>query len=152
MTRDQIIAANPLARHLTNRGYDLRKAGRNLVTNACPMAQHKKYHRCVTIDAEKDLWHCNDCKRGGSVIDWMMIEKDLSAADAMRTLGDERNSCEQTTNEHRNRPLRRLIVETYDYTDEAGKLLFQCVRYLPKAFGQRRPDGKGGWILESRRR
>jgi hypothetical protein len=38
------------------------------------------------------------------------------------------------------------IVATYDYTDEAGALLFQCVRYQPKDFRQRRPDGKGGWI------
>ena len=38
------------------------------------------------------------------------------------------------------------IVQTYDYTDEAGTLLYQVVRYDPKAFKQRRPDGKGGWI------
>src|SRR6185436_19822316 len=24
--------------------------------------------------------------------------------------------------------------------------LFQCLRYKPKAFSQRRPDGSGGWI------
>ncbi|HYT93014.1 MAG TPA: hypothetical protein VEL76_30130, partial [Gemmataceae bacterium] len=36
---------------------------------------------------------------------------------------------------------------TYDYTDEAGKLLFQVVRhYQGKDFDQRRPDGSGGWI------
>jgi hypothetical protein len=40
----------------------------------------------------------------------------------------------------------RKIVETYDYTDEAGNLLFQSVRYDPKAFRQRKPDGNGGWI------
>ena len=34
----------------------------------------------------------------------------------------------------------------YDYTDEIGALLFQVVRYKPKGFGQRRPDGNGGWI------
>src|SRR5262249_37399127 len=37
------------------------------------------------------------------------------------------------------------IVETYDYTDEEGALLYQNVRYEPKDFRQRRPDGKGGW-------
>ncbi|MCC6681137.1 MAG: AAA family ATPase [Phycisphaeraceae bacterium] len=40
---------------------------------------------------------------------------------------------------------QRRIVATYDYTDEAGKLLFQSVRYEPKGFKQRRSDGKGGW-------
>jgi len=38
------------------------------------------------------------------------------------------------------------IVATYPYTDEDGELLFQCLRYKPKAFSQRRPDGSGGWI------
>src|SRR6185503_13604752 len=38
------------------------------------------------------------------------------------------------------------IVATYDYTDADGVLLFQVVRYQPKDFRQRAPDGKGGWI------
>jgi hypothetical protein len=41
---------------------------------------------------------------------------------------------------------RSRIVAAYDYTDEAGKLLYQVVRYDPKDFRQRRPDGKGGWL------
>jgi hypothetical protein len=42
---------------------------------------------------------------------------------------------------------RKREVDTYDYTDEEGKLLYQVVRYAdPKGFRQRRPDGKGGWI------
>lgn len=38
------------------------------------------------------------------------------------------------------------IAATYDYRDRQGELLYQVVRYEPKAFRQRRPDGKGGWI------
>jgi hypothetical protein len=38
------------------------------------------------------------------------------------------------------------IVCTYNYTDENGGLLYQVVRYSPKNFRQRRPDGHGGWI------
>ena len=41
--------------------------------------------------------------------------------------------------------LGRLVAE-YDYTDEMGDTLFQVVRYEPKTFRQRRPDGNGGWI------
>lgn len=37
------------------------------------------------------------------------------------------------------------IVTTYPYVDEAGKLLYQVLRYEPKAFKQRKPDGAGGW-------
>lgn len=39
------------------------------------------------------------------------------------------------------------IVARYDYTDEAGVVLFQAVRLEPKRFFQRRPDARGiGWI------
>jgi hypothetical protein len=154
MTRGEIIAANPLRRFLRDRGYELRPAGKNFVTNACPVADHKKYHRCDTIDSDKNLWHCNDCKRGGTVIDWVILETSVDAADAMRMLGDKENVSKPPSHKSTARPARRLIAETYDYTDETGKLLFQCVRYLPKAFGQRQPDGNGGWIwnLESVRR
>ncbi|MGI8552810.1 MAG: hypothetical protein ACR2PL_18785, partial [Dehalococcoidia bacterium] len=40
------------------------------------------------------------------------------------------------------------IVECYDYTSAAGELLYQVVRYEPKDFRQRRPDGKGGWLWD----
>ena len=39
----------------------------------------------------------------------------------------------------------RRIVATYDYRDEDGILLFQVIRFDPKGFSQRRPDGDGGW-------
>lgn len=39
----------------------------------------------------------------------------------------------------------RRIAATYDYVDEHSQLLFQKVRYEPKDFRVRRPDGKGGW-------
>jgi DNA primase len=42
-------------------------------------------------------------------------------------------------------PARR-IVATYDYRDRYGELLYQVVRYEPKDFVQRHPDGHGGWI------
>jgi len=41
-----------------------------------------------------------------------------------------------------NKPNRRIIAE-YNYTDEAGKLLFQKIRYEPKDFRCRIPDGSG---------
>jgi hypothetical protein len=41
---------------------------------------------------------------------------------------------------------RRIQVATYDYVNEAGELLFQVVRFEPKTFRQRRPDGQGGWV------
>ena len=44
------------------------------------------------------------------------------------------------------RETRAKIVATYDYTDADGVLLYEVLRYEPKNFRQRRPDGNGGWI------
>ncbi len=41
----------------------------------------------------------------------------------------------------------RRMVATYNYHDADGTLIFQAVRYEPKGFAQRRPDGRGGWIF-----
>src|SRR5439155_7305110 len=41
---------------------------------------------------------------------------------------------------------KKTIAAIYDYTDENGTLLYQVVRYQPKDFRQRRPDGKGDWL------
>lgn len=53
-------------------------------------------------------------------------------------------------------PVTPRIVATYPYTDEAGQLLFECVRFTPKTFRQRRPDtakpGAWVWNLEGVRR
>lgn len=42
-------------------------------------------------------------------------------------------------------PGRARIVATYDYKDANGKLKYQNVRYEPKAFKVRKPDGNNGW-------
>ena len=56
--------------------------------------------------------------------------------------------------DHASQPQQKIIAKAYDYCDEGGSLLFQVVRYAPKDFRQRRPDGKDGWIwnLEGVRR
>lgn len=44
----------------------------------------------------------------------------------------------------------RRIKATYDYYDADGTLVFQVVRFEPKTFRQRQPDGKGGWLWHTR--
>ncbi|MCX5987012.1 MAG: hypothetical protein NTX54_11020, partial [Chloroflexi bacterium] len=41
---------------------------------------------------------------------------------------------------------RRTIAKIYQYRDENGTLVHETVRYAPKGFGQRRPNGQGGRI------
>ena len=47
----------------------------------------------------------------------------------------------------------RVETAHYDYVDESGALLFQVVRFFPKDFRQRRPDGASWvWNLNGTRR
>jgi hypothetical protein len=133
MSREEIIAANPIVEFVRGRGHELKPAGLNFATNGCPVTEHKKkWHRPVSIDVKKQLWFCNDCGLGGTVIDWVMREKGCDAAQAMRELGGGESDSQ--------------IVDVYDYVDENGQLKHQTVRYHPKRFKQRQPDGKGDYI------
>jgi hypothetical protein len=132
MSREEIIASNPIVEFVRRRGHEMLQAGKNFVTNASPVMQHKRGHRPVMIYPENSSWYDHDLKIGGSVIDWVMHERRCDAAQAMRELSRNNGASE--------------IVATYDYTDEGGNLIFQCVRAEPKDFWQRRPDGNGGWI------
>src|SRR5262245_6911228 len=126
MSREEIIAAKPIAEFLRKRGYEVRPAGENFVTNASPLTQHKRGHRPVIIYPKNDSWYDHDLKIGGSIIDWVMHERGCDAAQAMRELSGNNGAAE--------------IVAIYDYADEGGNLIFQCVRSKPKHFWQRRPD------------
>jgi putative DNA primase/helicase len=44
----------------------------------------------------------------------------------------------------------RRIAACYPYVDEDGRLLFEAVRFEPKGFAQRRPDGQAGWAWNLR--
>jgi RecA-family ATPase len=59
-----------------------------------------------------------------------------------------------TKQTHNDNKPKAKIVATYDYKDADGTLLYQNVRYEPKDFRQRRPDGNGGriWNLNDVRR
>ena len=136
MTREEIITANPIADFVRDRGHALQPVGENFVTSLCPATQHKRGHSPVMIYPKTQSWSCHDCKVGGTVIDWVMREQNVSAADAMQILGGGRNGSE--------------LVATYPYTDENGQLLYQVCRLDPKDFRQRQPDGRGGWLWNTK--
>jgi 5S rRNA maturation endonuclease (ribonuclease M5) len=41
-------------------------------------------------------------------------------------------------------------IGIYDYTNERGELRYQVLRFKPKRFSQHQPDGKGGWIYNTK--
>jgi P4 family phage/plasmid primase-like protien len=85
MTAAEITRANPLDAHLTGRGVALVGAGKQKTTNRCPNTEHKPGHLCVSVNCEKQVWHCNDCGTGGDVIRWMALEQGKSDADVLKS-------------------------------------------------------------------
>jgi putative DNA primase/helicase len=65
---------------------------------------------------------------------------------ALESRGVDRASLFPEKQNDRPKKNSRRIVATYRYADEEDLLIFEKVRYEPKEFSQRRPDGNGGWI------
>ena len=107
----------------------VKPSGRSKWTAKCPSHDESGQSLSVSEDSQgKVLLHCHaGCKTDAVMAALGLKMKDLFPEDGEST--------------H-----KRQIAETYDYTDEAGKLLYQVVRYTPKDFRQRKPDGAGGWI------
>lgn len=161
MDREEIIQKYPLVRTMEQRGVVLRGSGKTLTTNRCGGTQHKPGHNCVNVDTEKAVWYCNDCETGGSVIDFMALWDGVAVADVLKRFGTENGNGHNGSNGHVRRPAPDLdipqnkpvakgekVVATYNYTDEAGKLLFCVCRFEPKTFRQKAPDGNGGWVYK----
>ena len=82
-----------------------------------------------------------DGDRGGGVIELAMREKRTDKAGALSWLVERGHIPEREKTPDR----IGKIVAAYDYAAADGTLLFQVVRFDPKDFRQRVPDGRGGW-------
>jgi 5S rRNA maturation endonuclease (ribonuclease M5) len=108
---------------------DARRSGSNWMAR-CPAHDDNNPSLAIREVDGKVLLHCHaGCPQ-------------LAVIDALTTRGVWRHDQNET----------QRIVCTYDYTDEVGNLLYQVVRYMPKDFKQRRPDGAGGWIWQKGKR
>jgi Protein of unknown function (DUF3987) len=93
------------------------------------------------VNLKKNRWYCHGESTGGDAIDLIRFANDCdykAAFDWLRSHGYESFLGEP--------PTPKKVLKEYDYTDENGARLYQTVRYEPKDFRQRRPDGNGGWI------
>jgi hypothetical protein len=124
-----------------------RKQGKEVLF-ACP--RHADQHPSLTINPDKNVWLCGPCGKSGTAWELAAFIAGLTPDDRKGVASWLRNKGLMESNGNG----AGKIVATYDYRDEKGNLLFQVVRYEPKGFKQRRPDGKGGWIwnLEGVRR
>jgi hypothetical protein len=106
---------------------------------SCPACGGKDRFRFDDKDG-KGSWFCNQCEpKAGDGFALVQNVKRCPFPEALQLVADALGLSTGNGN-------ARKIVNTYDYTDATGTLLFQVVRFEPKDFRQRRPDGHGGWI------
>ena len=99
----------------------------------CPAHADKNQSLSIRQSGGKILLHCHAGCTFEAICAAVGIEpRDLFTDDGM-------------ANQGAGKPAGRIVAE-YDYPDENRKLLYQVVRFEPKDFRQRRPDGNGGWV------
>lgn len=98
----------------------------------------------MSVDLTKGAWHDHESGKGGGVLDLIVYKGEAKTkAHAVKWLelqGFRKVNVITPA-------VRNVLVESYNYTDADGVVLFQVCRYEPKTFKQRRPDNsaRGGW-------
>jgi DNA primase len=123
---------------------NMRARGKGDVKVLCPF--HEDKNPSCSISLTKGTWYCHAACGGGGII----------AFEQRKNGGSWEQARERVAHVigHRVGKVEREIATVYAWTDEKGKLVYEHVRYEPKDFRWRRPDGKGGytWKLGGVRR
>lgn len=96
----------------------------------------------LAVDIDKATFFDHERGEGGGMIDLVARARRTDKAGAVKWL-TEAKFIEDRRAEAKQ---QRRIVAVYDYKDANGETRFQIVRFDPKDFRQRRPDGNGNWI------
>ncbi|MFN0062062.1 MAG: phage/plasmid primase, P4 family [Myxococcaceae bacterium] len=107
-----------------------RRTGDGQFVARCPAHEDRSPSLCIGLgDDQRVLLKCQAGCAVGDILRAVGL--------AFKDLFPEQRS--------RDAPPRREVA-VYPYRDEVGTLLYEVVRFEPKGFRQRRPDGDGGWI------
>ncbi|MBW2110641.1 MAG: DUF3987 domain-containing protein [Deltaproteobacteria bacterium] len=126
---------------------DLKNGNGNECQALCPF--HPDSDPSLSVNNSSGLFHCFGCGASGDAFTFYGLLKQVSGfSEILKGIAADFNIQASGLPHARSREGRKAtkIVQSYDYTDETGKLLFQVVRFQPKDFRQRKPDGKGSWI------
>lgn len=128
------MTAEHYRKYFETRLHGAKLGGRNNVK--CPF--HDDRMASLSVKLNDGVWMCHAGCGSGGVIDFEMklskCDKDTAKANIADITGDRQFKLSS-----------RKVVATYQYHDSAGRVLFEKVRYEPKEFSQRVPDGRGGF-------
>jgi 5S rRNA maturation endonuclease (ribonuclease M5) len=123
-------------------GEPQKQSGQELLY-CCP--RHEDRHPSLSINVAKNVWMCGPCNASGTAWALAAFIAQLEPSDkpGLTTWLGTHGLLSRKSSEGK-------IETIYDYIDRDGKLQFQVVRYHPKDFRQRRPNGNGGfeWNLD----
>lgn len=103
----------------------------------------------LAVDLDKSVWHDHEAGMGGGVLDLIERQTGITNRGDQLTWLEKNGLKEQAPTVSPASPkvlAKPKIESTYAYIDENGITLFEVVRFKPKDFRQRRPDGNGGWV------
>jgi DNA primase len=131
--------AAEVKRHITCKDilsyHGVQYAGSNI---RCPLPDHEDQNPSFGLYDDARKFKCHGCDRGGDCIELERLIAGCQPGEAIKRLAEKTGL---RTEGH-----AKTMVAAYDYHNETGKLVFQVVRYEPKDFRQRKPDGHGGWV------
>ena len=101
-------------------------------------------HGSKELDLQKSTYYDFELGEGGGVVDIVRnYGKVTISGSVAETLEKEFGIQRQT---QKSLVPKQYISKIYEYYNADGELGYQILRYEPKTFRQRRPDGKGGWL------
>ena len=100
-------------------------------------------HGSKEVDLQKGTWFDFEQNIGGGVTHLVRHNEGSSLASMPDILERKFGISKQT---QKSIEPARFMSKCYDYVDENGEIKYQVLRYEPKTFRQRQPDGNGGWV------
>jgi hypothetical protein len=111
-------------------------------------------HGSLSVDLHKGTWFDHEAGEGGGCLDFLRVKGGFPQhKDAFEWI-EKKGFRRSRTNGNGAHHGAATIAAVYGYEDETGTLIFEVVRFDPKAFRQRRPNGHGGhvWSIKGARR
>ena len=108
--REKLLQAHPIQPFLEARGIDLRKSGAELKCR-CPF--HADKDPSMSVNTDKNLWHCFVCGIGGTIIDFALRQDGTSVNEIINQLAEKAHML-PTDDKPR-------TVAKYGYKDKLGR-------------------------------